>query len=274
MIEVASNYCNERGLSADYRTALHRVARSMKQGGVTPLTITDSLFNRWLNSLPQQQTTRSNYRRMGLTLWRAALDQELASHPIGRVVRVKAIQKMPVAWSLGELSSLISHARKLQFNLRKGCPASLFFEGWIRCGYETGLRFSDLLSLQCNQLRGDRLFVCPNKTKVPDGKLLSPALVDILTKLRVQGDGQTFFRWALAERWIRIHFKRLCKQAGLDGTPKFLRRTGATYCERKQPGSAKRFLGHLSDGLAIKHYVDPTLLSDSCPTPPPIEIEG
>ena len=274
MIEVASKYCEQRGLSADYRTALHRVARSMTDGGVTPLTISDSSFNRWINSLPQQQTTRANYRRMGLTLWRAALDQELARHPIGHVVRVKHRQKTPVAWSLTELASLISHAKKLTFKLRKGCPASLFFEGWIRCGYETGLRFSDLLALRCNQLRGDRLFVCPNKTGVPDGKLISPVLVEILTKLRVLGDGQTFFNWALCERWLRIHFRRLCKQAEIDGTPKYLRRTGATYCERMRPGSAKRFLGHLSDGLALKHYVDPTLLTDSCPVPPTIEIEG
>ena len=272
MIKIASVYGEEKDLSADYRQALMRVARSMAEAGVTPLTIQDSVFNKWLATLPQTGTTRANYRRMGLTLWRHALDLEIARHPIGRVARVKARLATPRAWSLGELSTLIARARKLSFLLKRKCPAALFFEAWIRCGFETGLRFSDLLSLRCNQLRDNRLYVCPNKTGVADGKLLSDVLVELLTKLSVLGDGRHFFRWALAERWLRIHFRRLCKEAGLDGTPKFLRRSGATYCERRQPGSAKRFLGHLSDGLALKHYVDPTLLTDSCPVPPPIEI--
>jgi integrase len=171
---------------------------------------------------------------------------------------------------MAELSTLISTAKKLDYSLRKGCPAALFFEGWIRTGFETGLRFSDLLSLRCDQLRGERLFVVANKTGVPIPKVLSGKCVDILRKLSVQGDGETFFRWALAERWLRIHFARLCKAAGMTGTPKWLRRSGATHCEIRQPGSAKKFLGHLSDGLAWKHYVDQTLLPDQCPAPPPI----
>ncbi len=258
-------------MTPDYRQALHRVARSMAAAGITPSMLTDSLVNRWLAGLKQSATTRSNYRRMACTLLRFAADRQLVGGQFsGRVIKVKQKLSPPIAWSMAELSTLIAASKKLDYDLRKGCPAALFFEGWVRAGFETGLRFSDLLELKVSCLRGDRLYVVANKTGVPIPKNLSARCVENLTELSVRGDGVTFFRWALAERWLRIHFARLCRSAGLSGTPKWLRRSGATHCEARSPGSAKRFLGHLSDGLALKHYVDQTLLPDQCPAPPPI----
>lgn len=272
MLDLATQYCNEREVSADYRQALARVARSLESAGITPLTLEDSSINQWLASLKQSPTTRSNYRRMALTLWRYALDRKLTAHRIERVARVKVRQKPPIAWSMDELARLIEAARKLNYSLRSGCPAALFFEAWIRTGYETGLRFSDLLRLRVEQLRGNRLFVVQNKTGQPLGKVLSGDCVACLRQLSVCGDGETFFIWALNHRWLRIHFKRLCDLARVSGTPKWLRRSGATAVEAASPGSAGKFLGHLSPGLAARFYVDPTLLPNACPTPPPIDI--
>lgn len=270
MLSLASQYCLEREVTADYRQALQRVARSMEAAGITPLTLEDSSINRWLASLNQSPTTRSNYRRMALTLWRYALDTKVAAHHIGRVAKVKVRHKPPIAWSLDELNRLICAARQLTYKLRSGCPASLYFEAFIRTGYETGLRFSDLLRLRCEQLRDHRLFVVQNKTGQPLAKVLSAECVACLRKLSALGDGETFFLWALNHRWLRIHFQRLCLKAGVSGTPKWLRRSGATAVEAVSPGSAGKFLGHLSPGLANRFYVDPTLLPNACPTPPPI----
>jgi len=271
MIDLANSYCDEREVTADYRGALIRVARSMQAFGIEP-SVADlaSLMNRWLASLKQSQTTRANYRRMGLTLVRFAIDRRECNQFSGRVVKVKSKISPPVAWSMAELSTLISSARKLRGELKHGCPESLFMEAWVRVGFETGLRFSDVLSLRCASLRGDRLYVVANKTGVPIPKVLSARCVEVLKNLSVYSGGVEFFRPILAERWLRIRFRRLCQSAGLSGTPKWLRRSGATHCEIRQPGSAKKFLGHLSDGLAMKHYVDQTLLPDQCPAPPPI----
>jgi integrase len=242
----------------------------MSAAGIAPSMLRDSLVNRWLASLPQGSTTRSNYRRMALTLWRFAADRELTDDYPRRVVRVKPRPKAVVAWSTDEMRRLLKEARAYQHTLKTGCPAALLLEGWSLCGYETGLRFSDLHGLRCDQLRENRLYVVPNKTGVAVGKLLSPRLCAILTELSVRGDGRTFFRCHIGRRWVRVHFGRICRQAGLKGTPKFLRRTGATACEAASPGSATRFLGHLSPHLAMKHYVDATLLPDACPVPPSI----
>lgn len=271
MTEIASLYCDERAVSADYRAALHRVARSMRAAGITPSTLSDSLVNRWLASLGQSATTRSNYRRMAVTLWRHACDLGLAADYPKRVVKVKPRPKPPVAWTLGELSALVDAARSLPYSFKRSrCPAALWYEGFVRTGFETGLRFSDLLSLRCEQLRGDRLYVVPNKTGVQVPKRLSASCVSVLTKLSVLGGGRTFFRWAIAKRQAREHFKDVCRRAGVSGTPRWLRRSGATHCEISQPGSAGRFLGHLSPGLAYRFYVDRTLLDEQCPSPPPI----
>ncbi len=245
----------------------------MQAAGITPSTLSDSSINQWLASLVQSPTTRSNYRRMALTLWRYAIDLKLTAHPIGRVARVKARTKPPIAWSMEEMARLIRAARSLNYHFRSGCPASLFFEGWIRAGFETGLRFSDLLALRTEQLRDHRLFVAQNKTGQPIAKVLTGDCVACLRKLSVLGDGETFFDWAIKHRWLRVHFRRLCEKAGVSGTPKWLRRSGATAVEAVSPGSAGKFLGHLSPGLAARFYIDPTLLPNACPSPPAIEIE-
>lgn len=271
MIEIASLYCDERALTADYRSALTRVARSMRVAGITPSTLTDSLVNRWLASLRQSPTTRSNYRRMAVTLWRHAHDCGLATDYPRRVVRVKPRPEPPIAWTLGEMSRLIWAAQQQTWRFKRSrCPAALWYEAFILTGFETGLRFSDLHALRCEQLRGGRLFVVPNKTGAAIPKRLTQRCVDSLTKLSVLGDGRTLFAWSICKRRAREGFRKVLATAGLTGTPKFLRRTGATHCEIAQPGSATRFLGHLSPGLAYKCYVDRTLLNEQCPVPPPI----
>jgi integrase len=275
MVEIASSYCDERAVTPDYRQALLRVARSMRAAGITPMTLTDSLVNRWLASLSQSPTTRSNYRRMAVTLWRHAHDLGVATDYPKRLARVKSSTRPPVAWTLGEMSALVSAARQMKQRFKRSrCPMADFYEAFVRVGFETGLRFSDLLSLRCEQLREGRLYVVPNKTGAQVPKRLSASCVESLAKLSVQGDGETFFRWAICKRRAREHFKKLCRSAGLQGTPRWLRRTGATHCEISQPGSATRFLGHLSPGLAYKFYVDRTQLDDQCPSPPPIPTQS
>lgn len=269
MIDVASLYCDERTVTPDYRQGLIRVARSMRAAGVTPSTLQDSSFNRWLAGLSQSATTRSNYRRMGLTLWRHSLDIGLAEHYPRRIVRVKARPKPPVAWTLCEMARLVDEASKLEHKFKRSrCPANVFYRAFARSGYETGLRYSDLYSLRVEQIRDGRLWVMPNKTGNPVPKQLSAECVEDLRKLIALGDGERVFSWAICKRRAREHFKKLCRRAGIAGTPKFLRRTGATHCEIRQPGSAGRFLGHLSPGLAYRCYVDRTLLAEQCPTPP------
>ena len=257
-------------MSADYRQALLRVAKSMAAAGVTPLTVTDSTFNEWLDGLRRSATTRSNYRRMGLTLWRAALDFGLTEQGIGRVKKIKAPLQPPVAWSHEELDSLLTHIDQMRGEFHSGCKERTFWRAWVLLGYESGIRFGDLHDLRVSSLRGSRLTVLQHKTKQPIGKRLSEPCVAALHEMAARSTDGTMFKWALSRRWVMVKFAGVVSQAGLCGSTKWLRRSGATHVEIAHPGSASRFLGHLSPGLAQKHYLDPSLLAVTTPVPPPI----
>lgn len=175
------------------------------------------------------------------------------------------------------MARLVTATDGMTGNLLSGCPAGLFFRAFCLAGYYTGLRFGDLHSLRVDQLRGNRLHVVQHKTGQPIAKLLPPEAVDALLELAnhpSNTDGKTFFLWALKEHWLRVRFRRLCKAAGVTGTPKWLRRSGATAVEAQNPGAASRFLGHLSPELAMKHYVDQSLLPHAVPVPPSLALQS
>jgi integrase len=267
---VLWQYLSRREVCHNYRRHLQRTVEKLSSSGITSVAnLNPDSVNRWLDSLPNSRQTKSNYRRQACTIVRAALGPD-AAYFIEQIRKVKAPVSPPVAWTREELARLLHHARHLPGKLQSGCRAALFFHGWVLCGYESGLRFSDLLNLQCHQLRGGRLHTVQSKTGDPVVHVLSPECARTLGELGSQSTDGTIFRWALAERWLRIRWKRLCASAKVTGTCKWLRRTGATWVEATNPGQASRFLGHRSPELAMKHYIDRSLLPNSCPSPPPI----
>jgi integrase len=269
MRTIASLYEEEHELSVDYARALRRVATSLELFGITPSTLDSSSLNHWLACLPQCRTTKSNYLRMAKTLIAFAARKGFGRKLPDGVRKVKPENHPVVAWTHADLRMLMATAEKLDGTFRSsGCPRSLFWQAWILVGYETCLRHGDLHHLMANQLRGDRLYVVHHKTGVPQGKVLSAKAVGLVRDLAARGDGSVF-RWALSRKHIFIQFRALVREAGMQGSTKFLRRSGATHSEIARPGSAKQLLGHLSDGLAMKHYIDQTLLSDTIPQPPP-----
>jgi integrase len=265
---VTAEYLSQRDCCRNYSRHLMRTAEMLHAFGLTSVALIEpQRINRWLDSLVCSKQTRSNYRRQACTIVRAALGPD-AAHCIERIRKVKAPVPPPVAWTREEMSRLLHHARHLSGNLQSGCPASLFFAGWVLLSYESGLRFSDALHLRSNQIRDGRLYTIQSKTGDPLVRVLSHDCAKILTELSVLSKDGTLFKGFLSERWLRIRWGRLVKSAGLTGTCKWLRRTGATWVEATQPGMASRFLGHRSPELAMKHYCDRTLLPSSGQSPP------
>ena len=220
------------------------------------------------------RTTKSNYRRMARTLWSFAARKKLSPNLDDDFLRVKVPAKNPVAWTADELRTLLKTCASQDGSFKfAACPRSLFWSAWVLVGFETGLRNADLHHLRANQLRGTRLYVVHNKTGQAQGKIISPRAAELIRQLAKLSPDGTVFRWALSRKHLFLQFKNIVKSAGLEGSTKYLRRSGATYCELKQRGSAKAFLGHLSDGLAYRCYVDPTLLEDDIPTPIPFISE-
>lgn len=270
--QLAEKYLSEREHSRVYALLLRRVARSLGQAGIAvPSAFSPDSFNRWLASLPFSPTTRGNYRRSALTLWKFAARLGLGDNVGEGIIRVKHSANPPIAWSMDELRRLVSHCQNLRGTLKSGCPKSTFWTAFVLAGYELGIRRGDLHQLKCSQVRGNRVFVVQNKTGVPIGKIVTNELAVLLSELRKRGDGKTVFKWALSsDKWVHAGFKDVVKGAGLTGSIRYLRRSGATHCEIHCPGSAGRFLGHLSPGLAQRFYLDPTLMAETQPRPPGI----
>lgn len=267
--DVADDYLALRDCSKDYRSNLYSTAKKMQACGLPVTSVTPDLFNSFIASLTKvSSVTRANYRRQGLTLikHRLGVRFEKFNH---LVKKVKSNFPAPVAWSKDEMKTLVATAASLPgFIQRSECPAKLYFSTWILVAYETGIRWSDQFELKASQLRGERLFVMQNKTRQPIGKRLSLQAQELLAQMIQRSPDGTIFKWAINERNQRIRFQRLIAEAGLIGTPKFLRRSGATYVEAEQPGAASVFLGHRSPEVAEMSYIDTTLIPSRSPKPP------
>jgi len=134
MRKLCDHYLLGRRCSTDYQQAMRRVARSMIESGIAdPSALSEDSFNHWMAGLVQGQTTVSNYRRMGMTLWKHAARRKLTQYPTDGVVKVKPRYSPPIAWSMDELNTLLSRCRQLSGVLRSsGCPKWLFFtEGFL-----------------------------------------------------------------------------------------------------------------------------------------------
>jgi len=184
--------------------------------------------------------------------------------------KIKQPDRIIEAWTEDEIRRLLAAAEKMAGNQgRTQLPRSDWWYAFVLVGYETGLRTSDIYHLKCSQLRNNRLYAVHHKTGIAAAKILSKQCVMALHRLRSEGPGETFFDWAICRNRIHPQFKKLLALAGLHGDIKWLRRSGATHCEKQQPGSASRFLGHISgQALAAKHYIDWSQLDDQVPRPP------
>lgn len=220
--------------------------------------------------------TASNQRRAILSLWREAHRRGIAPL-LGEVRRVRVATPIPEAWRQDEIRKLLRAARSIRGRFRCGVPRRLLLVALILTGYYTGLRPSDLLALRVADVvrvngsagaNGSRRIVRQSKT----GELIDlPLPADCLRAIQATRPESRDLLFPLTREVLCDWFRRVCRAAGVRGTPKWLRRTGATHCEIQQPGSAMRYLGHRTPGLAYKHYVDPRQVGADKPVPPSLE---
>ena len=247
-----------------------RVAESLHASGIIPDRVDSSLLDDWIDSMPYSRQTVFNYRRVAITLVRWGAKRGLCRKLEYSPKKIKQPDRIIEAWTEDEIRRLLAAAEKMAGNQgRTQLPRSDWWYAFVLVGYETGLRTSDIYHLKCSQLRNNRLYAVHHKIGIAAAKILSKQCVMALHRLRSEGPGETFFDWAICRNRIHPQFKKLLALAGLHGDIKWLRRSGATHCEKQQPGSASRFLGHISgQALAAKHYIDWSQLDDQVPRPP------
>lgn len=255
LIDFAEKYAMRSGASAGYAEQL-RVFTKRLPWRVDQITqdMVDEYLTSALTKLSPQ--TVANHRRMLTTLMKEARRQKLNTRIRKRFRRVKTKRPLVRAWSLKEIGKLIEVARAVPGTFRGGVSHADFLVAWFLAGYCTGLRAGDLRRLRWDQVSDGRAYVMQNKTSNPHVTVFTDEAIAALNALPRKGP--LVFGGFAAKKTIQTHVKKCVEAAGLSGSTKWLRRSCATYA--KICGfSPKARLGHLSDGLAERCYVDQLL---------------
>lgn len=263
ILELATRYHNRVGGSPRYLEQLQVLARRLpwQASELTPDLI-DAYLTQALKTLAP--STVDNHRRMLRSLLKFAAAERLVDASIVRPLRrVKMAPPNPRAWSHAELARLVAVASETRGGTRK-CPYRLLLPAWILTGYSTGLRLEDLLALQHIDLRGDKLCLPQHKTGWPHVVRFDANALEAVRKLPVVGP--RIFGSLIGRSQILVAMRRLVKRAGLTGSTKWCRRSGATYCEIAGNDSTQ-YLGHKTPGMKVR-YVDRLLLAEERPDNP------
>lgn len=244
--------------------------------------LTDEFVSKWVADLEKQgklaPKTRYGKRADILTLWRAAHRLRLAKEPPLYVRGVKVPRLNPTAWTADELDRILTAAKGLTGTITgNGLPRALYFHTVLKAGYETGLRREDLLQLRADAVQDDGLVtITMEKTQLPHVCQIRPDTLQGFRRLQaileVHEDPNAFrpLWWPHEKRGFYHWLEKIAAAAAVEavGMQK-MRRTGATHLESIVPNAAARFLGHSSPMVAMRHYVDRSLLRSTLIPPEP-----
>lgn len=276
LADLVSQYALTRDIKPDtvlYYRYVVRCLNLFAGGSVCVGELTDDLLNRWLSWMLEEKYSRKtirNYRAAILTLWRNAYDDDLVDTLPRRVRLVRRTPTVPEAWRQAQTEAVLREAEQVGGRFRtSGIPRGKLLRALVLASYYSGLRPCDILALRWEDIGADGcIAIIQAKTSWP---ILAQLPIDCMAAIleTVPPDRErvfplnrrTWYKWAVA----------LAQRAGLKGSPKWLRRSGATAVEKLQRGSAQGFLGHKTPGLAYRHYVDPRLLDSERPLPPRLD---
>lgn len=232
--------------------------------------LADDLLNRWINQrLADGKSRRTVKGQRGaiLTLWRAAREEGLIDSEPKRVKLVKAPQTLPEAWDLQQLAHLLATADTAAGKFPNGIKRAAYLRAWLLVGYYSCFRPCDLRQLRWEHIGdGGACVLTQEKTGWPVLRHLPPDAMAALEAIRWESP----YCFPVRKKTHNYWWEWLTRTAKVKGTQKWLRRTGATQCERQQPGSAMGALGHKTPGLAWRHYIDPRHLMQQPTTPPKV----
>jgi site-specific recombinase XerD len=210
--------------------------------------------------------TIRNYSCAVVTLWRAAHEDGLCRTGPAGIRRVKVPRPIPEAWRPQDMRALLLAAEGLT-GIHRGTQAKWcdLARAWLLVGYYSGLRGCDLLTIPIDTLLSGRPIVI--RQAKTDWPVIVTLPVSAVEAVRATVPPRRELFLPIHRSTLYDVAKDLLTRAGLSGSPKWLRRTGATQVESQYPGSAMAFLGHKTPGLAFRHYIDQTQIQIARPRP-------
>jgi len=269
-LELAVEYLSQRSVATIYQKNVIRVASRV---GLVSVESINSYLRQRLGEV-KASTVRSE-RTILLGLLRDAYERGVIDQPPRGVMKVKARKPPTRAWTVSEMKQLLQRCDEHgDRRLRSGVKVSAFLRAWVLLGYESGARQGDLFAMRASHLHGSVLRWTQSKTGDPLQKILTPACVDACRRMLERSPDGRILGFACRPRQAMRLMKAHLAACGLDGSSKWLRRSGATHIEIVSPGRAKLHLGHRSVGLAEASYLDWGQIRTNVPQTPPIDQEG
>jgi len=264
--EIAPLYLAQRQVTPAY--ANHVLAIAGRAGRLEVPSLNGYLLDR---TKVVSGITCRHERTVCLSLWRWAYDQGVVETAPRGVMRVKASKRPTRAWTVPQIQEIVAKADSCRGRrLWSGADKGAFLRAWVLLAYETGARKGDVFSFRVDQIEGDTLAWTQSKTGDPLTRSLSPACLEAVREMAAGSTDGTILSWACGSRQALRHMEGLLKSCGLDGSSKWLRRSGATHCEMQQPGAGRLHLGHRSPALFEAAYCDWAQLRTRTPKTPAI----
>lgn len=282
LIEILKCFENEVSVEPitleQYKRSYAKLSEFLKRSvDTSDLTINNvNAYLKWLETdCKLGPVSVRNYRAGILRIWNYCVyPLAICDQYIARRIRLPAIAEKPVnAWKIDQVGTLLDAAKNIAGRLKNGVPANVLLTAWIWLGFETGLRPSDIRSLEWSQINWDtrQIILTQKKTKkihvsyFGDGSLNALRTLSKYNQQLVFPVGKSGMgRWEklLYKRAAQIGFMRRHRE-GI-GT---LRKSFATqvYSQFGLAASAES-LGHRSGTkIAQKHYIDSSHQGASTP---------
>jgi len=263
-LAIAKKYINSKNLSKNYTKNLLSVARDCKH-------LDSESINKYLKCrLDKVNTvTAKSNRTILLSLYKWAYENNIIKNPIRNVLSIKVKREPVKAWTIDDLKFMIRQTNNFSHKkTRSGVKWNDFLKCWILLAYESGARFGDVFSFKKENIDNNILRFTMSKTGDPMTKILSEECVKYIHKLLDKSPDETILRYVVKNRQAQRILRLFIDSCSLEGTSKFLRRSGATHIEQNNPGMAKFHLGHRTNGLAEKHYIDYGQITRDIPVVP------
>ena len=249
---ICKRYLASRAVCGAYSAHVARIAGLCREP-------TTARINQYLKARLDRVSpiTVKNERTIILCLIKYAWENDLIDQPVKGVMRVKSRKPPTKAWTVEELKRALARTERYGNRAFKcGARISDVLRAWILLGYETGARFGDIWSFSDANLDGDTIRWTQAKTGDGIVKMLSTACMDAIKAVMAGSPDGRIVGWVCRRRQAMRTMREHLDACRLDGSSKWLRRSGATHIEMSEPGKASLHLGHRTPTLAAQSYID------------------
>jgi integrase len=217
--------------------------------------------------LGDSPATVNNRRAHILSVWRFARDQRYVRTRPRRVPKIKEPIRIPRAWTVEQVESLLSHSRRLQGDFSNGVPKRLFWPAMELAVYWTGCRPKALMAARPCDFDAGRASLIIRAETEKTGRdryyALHQQCVEAISSIW-DPCRDRLLPWPHCPRYLWTCFRRIVEASGLpstkDGRDLFyrLRRTNLSYCAAADERIAQAQGGHAAF-VTTRRYLDPSI---------------